>query len=273
MGKMSPPNLCARGSESVAASSTQNCARPAPDLSWEKVFMKSAAFYDMLYAAKEYAAEAEHVHALIQAHGKSDRNTLLDVACGTGGHLSHLKHHYAAEGLDIDPNLLAIAQNRLPDVQFHHADMVSFDLGRRFHAVVCLFSAIGYVVTLERLRAAIGAMARHLQPGGILLVEPWLTPDGYLPGTVHALFAEQPDLKICRMNVAATNGSVCVLDFHYLVGTPDRVEHFTEHHELGLFTSDEYLQAAGAAGLEATFDPQGLIGRGLLIGLRPLSDV
>ena len=70
-------------------------------------------------------------------------------------------------------------------------------------------------------------MARHLQPGGVLLVEPWLPPDGYTTGTVHALYVDQPQLKIARINVAAARDRVSLLDFHYLVGTPEGVEHFT----------------------------------------------
>ncbi|MDQ6672729.1 MAG: hypothetical protein M3069_18635 [Chloroflexota bacterium] len=73
--------------------------------------------------------------------------------------------------------------------------------------------------------------------------------------------------------MAAAQERVSLLDFHYVVGMPEGVEHFTERHELGLFTQDEYCQAAVAAGLETTFDQHGLIGRGLVIGVRPLADV
>jgi SAM-dependent methyltransferase len=236
------------------------------------VFTKSATFYDAVYGTKDYAGESDRIDALIRAHARTAPNTLLDVGCGTGGHLAHLKHRYRAEGLDLDPKLLAIARQRHPDIPFHHRNMVDFNLGRTFDSVVCLFSAIGYVVTVVRLRSAIAAMARHLAPGGVLLIEPWLTPEGYTPGTVHALYVEQPELKIARINVAAVQGRVSVLDFHYLVGTPAGVEYFTERHELGLFTHDEYRQAAVAAGLEASYELEGLIGRGLLIGVRSLAE-
>ena len=83
------------------------------------MFTRTAAFYDAVYGFKDYAAEAEQIQALIRAHGRSDSTTLLDVACGTGGHLAFLKKHYASEGLDIDPNLLAIARERHPELVFH----------------------------------------------------------------------------------------------------------------------------------------------------------
>jgi SAM-dependent methyltransferase len=239
------------------------------------VFTRTAAFYDAVYAAKDYAAEAEQIDALIEAHALTSATTLLDVACGTGGHLAHLKQQYVAEGLDLDPQLLAIARERHAELRLHLADMVNFDLGRTFDAVVCLFSAIGYVRTVERLNAATQTMARHLKPGGVLLVEPWFMPVGYTVGTVHALYVDQPTLKIARINVSAVHERVSILDFHYLVGTPAGVEQFTERHELGLFTEDEYRAAASTAGLETTFisgNRSGLTGRGLLIGVRPLTD-
>ncbi len=235
------------------------------------MFTKSAAFYDAVYGEKDYAREADRVDVMIRAHALCAARTLLDVGCGTGGHLSHLKHQYQAEGIDLDPNLLAIARERHPEVPLHLGDMVNFDLGRRFDAIVCLSSAIGYVVTVDRLRAAIATMARHLSPGGVLLVEPWLTPDAYTSGTLHSVFVDQPELKIARINLSATQGCVSVLDFQYLVGTPAGVEHFGERHELGLFTNDEYREAVIAAGLEPGFDPQGLTGRGLRIGVRVVS--
>jgi SAM-dependent methyltransferase len=225
------------------------------------MFRRSAALYDPLYATfKDYAAEVDRLRELI---GK--RRTLLDVACGTGKHLELLREHYDVAGLDLDPELLAIARERLPGVELHEGDMTDFDLGKQFDAVVCMFSSIGYVRSEDRLRSAIAAMARHLEPGGVLVVEPWLTPEVWVDRHVGAVFVDEPELKIARLNLGQREDNVSIFDFEYLVGTPDGIERFTEHHELGLFTVQQYLEAFRAAGLEADHDSEGPMGRGLYI--------
>ena len=113
-------------------------------------------------------------------------------------------------------------------------------------------------------------MARHLEPGGVLIVEPWLTPDRYRPGGVHATFVDEPDLKIARMNRSEQDGNLAVMVMHYLVGDPDGVSHFTERHALGLFPKESYQRAFEAAGLSVSYDETGLIGRGLFIGVSPV---
>ncbi len=230
------------------------------------MFDKSAQFYDAIYAFKDYEGEAERLRAMIQARVPSPEVTLLDVACGTGLHLQYLKKQVAVEGLDLDPNMLEIARRRCPGVPFHQGDLVDFDLGRRFDVVMCLFSSIGYAKTLARMQQAVETMARHLRPGGLLVVEPWLTPDVFETGRFDARFVDESDLKIARITTTSREGTLSIIDFHYLVGTSDGVAHFTERHEVGLFTHDEYLDAFRAAGLTVDFDPDGFMGRGLYLG-------
>lgn len=235
------------------------------------MFKKTARLYDAMYSWKDYAAETAKLREIISQHQQSNGNRLLDIACGTGQHLCLLQADFSVEGLDLDQELLEVAAERCPDVPLHHADMVDFALDHLFDVIVCLFSSIGYVKTLERMRQAVQMMANHLRPGAVLIIEPWFAPGQFMPDTLHALFIDQPDLKISRMNISRVENGVSILDFHYLVGTPEGIDYFTEHHELGLFTVEEYTSAFQAAGLAATYDPDGLTGRGLHIGVKPLA--
>src|SRR5262245_10817884 len=105
------------------------------------MFTHSADIYDAIYESRnDLPAAASTIHALIQERKRTAGNALLDVACGTGAHLALLCQHYDVAGLDLDPGMLAMARQRLPDIPLHQADLADFDLGRQFDAVLCLGS-------------------------------------------------------------------------------------------------------------------------------------
>ena len=238
----------------------------------ESFYTRSAELYNVIHAGKPYADEAAAVHARIQAHLRSEGDALLDVACGTGNHAAHLRQHYRVEGLDLDEGLLRVARERLPDTVFHQGDMADFDLGRRYDALVCLFGAIGYVRTEDALRRTVANFARHLQPGGVAVVEPWLSPEAFRPGMPRLAVAESPELKVARMGRADWEGDLSVIVYVYVVGRPDGIEHWEDRHLLGLFTHQQMLDAFHAAGLEVVeHDPHGLIGHSLYVARCPES--
>jgi len=230
----------------------------------------AAELYDVIYSYKDYAREAGRVDRAIQeyqAAGAGER--LLDVACGTGMHLSYLRTRYDVQGLDISPDALAIAEQRCPGVPFYVGNMRTFQLKERFDVVTCLFGAVGYMTTLTDLSEAIAQMALHLKPGGVLVVEPFIHPDRFEDGHVGGITVDRPDLKVARFSVSRREGRLCHWDFHYLVASPEGVEHFVEPHVLGLFTQQEYRDTFRAVGLETHHDPEGIAGRGLFIGVKP----
>lgn len=232
------------------------------------MYAKSARFYDALYSFKDYAAEADQVHELIQTRYPGAR-TLLDVACGTGAHLAHLAKNYEVAGLDLTEELLDVARERMPQERLLVGDMRSFDLDETFDAITCLFSAIGYVIELDELHQTAERFAQHLNPGGVVLVEPWLHPELWQEGHIGTLIVDEPDLKIARYNVSHKEGVLTPLTMHHMVATPAGVEHFEEEHVLRLYTHDEYVEAFARAGLEVEHDSKGLMGRGFYIGTKP----
>jgi SAM-dependent methyltransferase len=233
------------------------------------MFTKTAGFYDAIYAArgKDYVREADAVVAHLRRVNPRARS-LLDVGCGTGAHLACFqRHNLACRGIDKDPEMVALARARCPEIEIEPGDMLDFALPERFDAVTCLFGAVAYSRTPDHLATAVATMARHLSDDGILFVEPFIDPDAYQVGNLHGVFVDDPDLKIARMNVSKRIGSIAIIDFHYLIGTKrNGIERLFERHELGLFSQAQYRAAFEAAGLpfEALAEPA--FDRGLYLG-------
>lgn len=248
--------------------------RNTPDM-----YTESALWYDRLHRNKDYAAESR----LIVDHVRRncpDAATLLDVACGTGGHLLHLREEFRCEGVDVEPGLLEVARRKLPGMPFAEADMTGFDLGRRFDVVTCLYSAIAYVQTVERMQAAMRCLARHLNPGGVLVVEPWIQPDSivdeeekWVDGSSAVVVVEDEDMKLARVRVFRRQGAMSELVMHYVSACDGDIKAGTERHQVAMFTREELVGAAAMAGVEAEWDADGLTGRGLLVGVRTAAPV
>lgn len=238
------------------------------------MYKKTARFYDLIYGFKDYKHEVDQLQQYIHSHVQHKTRTLLDVACGTGGHIPYLKKHYHIEGLDLDEGMVAIARERFPSITFHHANMIDFNLNKEFDIVTCLFSSIGYVQTVENLNASIANFARHIKAGGVVIVEPWFSHQNLKAGHIGLRVVDEPDIKIVRMSTIKIKNGISYTNFQYLIGenpSSDQAEiyHDEEIHELALFSHDQYVAAFEKAGLSVIHDEYGLIGRGLYMGMKP----
>ena len=232
------------------------------------MYTLSGSYYDTLHSFKNYAKETARVREWIRQYNPGARS-VLDVACGTGRHLEYLQVDFEVAGIDLNEEMLHAARRRCPDGDFRLGNMVDFTLGRQFDVVTCLFSAIAYTKFLVCMKRAIMNMARHLAPGGVLILEPWFSPDRYYVNHLKVNVTETPGMKTVWMYTTHRDGAIGWWDIHYLIGRPDGVEHFVEHHEVGLFTDEEYRQGFHAAGLSVDYDAYGLIDRGMYFGRRP----
>ena len=252
-------------------------------------YERSADVYDVMNAArgKSYADEAATLLRLTRQH-VADAPSLLDVACGTGLHLSHLRRDLRVEGVEPHPGLRAIARDRLDGVPVHDGDMRTFDLGRGFDVVTCLFSAIGYMLTLDDLRTAIGQMAAHVSPA---VSSSWSR--GSIPrrGSTAWSWQSRRPPRTWRSSACRTPGAMAHIshfDFYWTVGRGPTlhgrseagaatrpsggrrpVDHWIEPHRLALWSDDQYRDAFARAGLDVEHDREGLIGRGLYLGHKP----
>ncbi|MFJ7418658.1 class I SAM-dependent methyltransferase [Streptomyces uncialis] len=218
---------------------------------------------------KDYGSEAEYVTEVIRRH-RPGAASLLDVGCGAGGHLEHFARLFdRVEGLELSADMLTAARPKLPGVPLHLGDMRDFALEGRFDAVVSLFGSVGHTRDEDELRATLECFARHLTPGGVVLVEPWWFLERFIDGYVSGDVVETGRRTIARLShTVGTGGAASAMDVHFLVADREHgVRHFSERYEHKLFRRDEYESAFAAAGFEVSYveDVQG--GRGIFVGV------
>jgi SAM-dependent methyltransferase len=111
-----------------------------------------------------------YIRHLIRQH-KPKARTLLELACGTGAILKILAKSYHVVGLDLSPQMLSIARKKLPHVRFYCKDMVSFDLGKKFDVVICVFDSINHVLKFTDWQKIFRNAAAHLESDGLFLFD------------------------------------------------------------------------------------------------------
>jgi len=143
---------------------------PEPDADQ---FTQVADVYDRLMAHVPYGWWVDYARRLWRSVG-ADPRRLLDLACGTGNVTAELvRRGYDAAGADASAAMLAVARRKLPAaVPLYEQDMRSLALpGEPFHACLCLFDSLNYLLTPEDLASAFRGVARHLRPGGVFICD------------------------------------------------------------------------------------------------------
>jgi len=231
-------------------------------------------YYDALYVKdKEYSLEAAKVKELLTKHGVHLQADLLILACGTGGHIPYLNDHYHVSGLDLSDDMLTLARKKFPDLRFHLGNLIDFELEMDFDAIICLYGSIGFVKTVDNLRAAMERIAAHLRPDGLVLITPWSTVEDF-KDIIIVDAADRPDLKIARMEqVRLKEPKIVEVTFHHLLGKDNNVTYHKQSVEIGLFSRQEYLSAMTDTGLKVVEEYTGPDVRGgAYIGKRVIVD-
>jgi SAM-dependent methyltransferase len=236
------------------------------------LYGRRAELYDKVYSAKGYVTETRQLVRLARKLLRRDPRSLLDVACGTGRHLESFRRLVPdVAGVDRSPEMLRLARRRLgPGVPLTRADMRRFHLGRTFDMVVCLFSAIGYLLGPRARAEALRRFHEHLAPGGVLLIEGWVLPSRWKDRHVALQTYAGPEATLARLSTSTRRGRRTTLRMDYLVHTPGGgVDRFQEDHRMEMVPSAEMLAAMRAAGFRARARPSDASrSRALYVGVR-----
>jgi len=126
----------------------------------------------------EYARYCDHVIRLIRRYSLSPVVSLLDISCGGGKNIFTLKKQFRVTGLDLSSEMLRLASELNPECEFLEGDMRDFSLGRLFDSIL-MDDGISHMTTRAELSSAFQTAFHHLAPGGVMVVTPDVTIEGF----------------------------------------------------------------------------------------------
>lgn len=234
----------------------------------EPLYSNRASLYDPIYSFKDYKEESLRLTQLLEQRGLKAQSEVLVVACGTGQHELFLKAQYAVTGTDKNPEMLSLARAKNPELEYFLSDMESLSLDKRYDALLCLFSSIGYVHGEAALRQTLLGFREALKAGGLVVIEPWILKSSFRPNHVSMQTYLSEELALCRQCQGQLDGDVADLTFHWLVTRKGQeTEYFKDHHRMWFCSHELMTQAMEDAGFEVETVSDGWKnGRGLYIG-------
>lgn len=118
---------------------------------------------------RQLVATGANPHGEADFVGSYDPRSVLDGGCGTGRVAIELaRRGLDVVGTDLDPDMIALARAKAPELAWIETDLSELDLATRFNVIVLAGNVIPYVAP-DRRRGAITACARHLALGGRLI--------------------------------------------------------------------------------------------------------
>ncbi|MAM89756.1 MAG: SAM-dependent methyltransferase [unclassified Hahellaceae] len=129
-------------------------------------------YYDSFCAHVDYAGQCAFADRAFAALADAQGKSLLDLACGTGQHLSIMSElGYTVSGLDNSPAMLAAARQRCPSARLILQDIASFEFTSSFDLITCFLYSIHYSFPVASLATTLARAWEALKPGGLLLFD------------------------------------------------------------------------------------------------------
>lgn len=97
---------------------------------------------------------------------------VLDVCCGSGHVTQELvRRGYRVTGVDSSAELIALARNSLPGVEFEVQDARALRFKGRFDAAISTFDSLNHMMSLEDLHQVFEGVYNALEPGGLFVFD------------------------------------------------------------------------------------------------------
>ena len=218
-----------------------------------KIFNKYSEYYDVIYKKKNYLKETNYV----LSHLKKKPKNILDIGCGTGGHLSYFsKKKIDTVGVDSSKQMISIAKKKNPGLKFIHSDAKSFLFRYKFDLITSLFHVTSYINKDKDLLRIFKNVKKHLNKNGTYIFDYWYR---------EAVKKDKPYLRVKKFYIKNSEFikisepyfdkklKEIDLNFYLIEKKKGKKQLFTEKHFMRSYNPYELFKILKLAGFKKMF--------------------
>jgi SAM-dependent methyltransferase len=213
------------------------------DLAW---------LWPVLSPKEDYVEVGEFIASAIREHSRIEVRTLLHLGCGGGHNDFTLKKHFKTTGVDASPDMLNLAGDLNPEVEYIEGDMRSVRLGRRFDAVI-LLDSVAYMLSEGALRAALATAHEHLKAGGTFLSVVEMEPAAFVQNRTDAWTNTRGEIELTFVENyydPDPSDSTYECTFLYLIRERGKLRIETDRHVCSMFPMETWRRSFESVGFE-----------------------
>lgn len=210
-------------------------------------------YYNLLYADKDYSAEAGYIDKLIRLYCPGTK-TVLEYGSGTGGHGVLLKQKgYDILGIERSAAMADIA--RSCGLSCEVSDITTLQLNTTFDTVISLFHVISYINSNDQLLKLFADTRKRMKQGGVFIFDTWFTP-----AVLHQMperrekKMENSETEVFRTAVPEIDHMTNVVHVNYHINLKNKrtgaTREFREKHSMRHFSVPEIALLASQTGFE-----------------------
>lgn len=208
--------------------------------------------YDKLMDDIDYEAWFNYIEEIfIREKVKVDR--ILEMAAGTGNLSVYLaEKNYNLTCFDLSFDMLSILDrklNKYKNVKILNQDMVTFNTGGKYEAILCICDSINYITDYGNLKKVFENVYRHLEEGGIFIFD--INSSYKLREIIgeNTFVEDREDIFYSWENYQLED-KIVQFYINFFVKDGENYKRFIEEHYERAYEIEEILSALRASGFE-----------------------
>ena len=213
-----------------------------------------AYIYDrLIHADMDYDKWCDYIENLFAAHDREPQ-TICELACGTGNITSRLvKRGYDITGVDISPDMLTAAADKLPQARLICCDMARFTPHEKFDAALCMIDGINYILLPEALQMTFNNVRGFLSDDGIFIFD--ISTEYKLKNSIgnNTFIHSEYDVFYSWQNEYHERHNISDMLLNFFVREGDNYARFEESHKQRGWTVPQIRTLLRRAGFNEIF--------------------